>query len=71
MLLKGKVVLITGAARGIGRATALVMADEGADVGVIDILPEVKATAEEIRKKGRHAAAGIIDISDLGRCTRA
>ncbi len=67
MLLKGKVVLITGAARGIGRTTALIMADEGADVGVIDILPEVKATAEEIRKKGRHAAAEIIDISDPGQ----
>lgn len=67
MLLDGKVVLITGAARGIGRTTALVMADEGADVGVIDILSEVKATAEEIRKKGRQAAAGIIDISDPGQ----
>ncbi len=48
MLLEGKVVLITGAARGIGRASAMVLAEEGADVGVADILPEVENTADEI-----------------------
>ena len=48
MLLEGKVVLVTGAARGIGRATALIMANDGADVGVVDILPEVENTALEI-----------------------
>ncbi len=64
MLLKGKVVLITGASRGIGRATALMMADEGADVAVADILPEVEDTARQIKEKGRGAAAAIFDISD-------
>lgn len=64
MLLDGKVVLITGAARGIGRATALIMADDGADVGVVDILPEVENTALEIRGKGRSSAAAVFDISD-------
>ena len=67
MLLDGKVVLITGAARGIGRATALNMADEGADVGVVDILPEVENTALEIQKRGRRSMAEIFDISDPGQ----
>ena len=64
MLLEGKVVLITGAARGIGRATARIMADDGADVGVVDILPEVENTALEIQGKGRSSAAAVFDISD-------
>jgi NAD(P)-dependent dehydrogenase (short-subunit alcohol dehydrogenase family) len=64
MLLEGKTVLITGAARGIGRTTALIMADEGADVGVVDILSEVETTADEIRKKGKRSSAAIFDISD-------
>ena len=64
MLVKGKVALVTGAARGIGRATAHVLADEGADVGVVDILPEVESAAGEIQAKGRRSAAAIIDISD-------
>lgn len=64
MLLEGKVVLITGAARGIGRTVAVMMAEEGADVGVADILPEVEATARKIEARGRRSSAGIFDISD-------
>jgi NAD(P)-dependent dehydrogenase (short-subunit alcohol dehydrogenase family) len=64
MLLDGKVVLITGAARGIGRAAAMVLAEEGASVGVADVAPEVDATAAAIRQTGRRAAAAVFDISD-------
>ncbi len=67
MLLEGKVVLVTGAARGIGKRTALIMADDGADVGVVDILPEVENTALEIQKRGRRSMAVIFDISDPGQ----
>jgi len=64
MLLKGKTVLITGAARGIGRTTALIMAEEGANIGVVDILSEVEATADRIREIERRAAAATFDISN-------
>ena len=64
MLLRDKVVLITGAARGIGRVAALVMADEGADVAVADILPEVEAVAEEVRRRGTRSVAAVFDIAD-------
>lgn len=64
MLLEDKVVLITGAARGIGRATAFVMAEQGAQIGVADILPEVAATAEAIERDGGRAAFASFDIAD-------
>lgn len=64
MSLEGKVALVTGAARGIGREAALVLAAEGADVGVADILPEVEQTAAAIAKLGRRSAAAIFDVAD-------
>lgn len=64
MLLKGKIALITGAARGIGRATALIMADQGADVAVADVLSEIEATAQEVEKLGRRSTAAIFDIAE-------
>jgi NAD(P)-dependent dehydrogenase (short-subunit alcohol dehydrogenase family) len=64
MLLKGKTALITGAARGIGRASAMVLAREGADVGVADVLPEVQNTAAEIQNLGQGSASAVFDISN-------
>ena len=54
--LEGKVALVTGASRGIGRATAIGFAEAGADVVVASRkLPDLEKVADEIREKGRKA----------------
>jgi SDR family mycofactocin-dependent oxidoreductase len=74
----GKVALVTGAARGQGRADALRLAEEGADVIVVDVcapLPSVAydsatpadltETVQLIEKTGRRVIPGIADIRDM------
>ncbi len=63
MLLKDKVALITGAGSGIGRASAIRFAEEGAKVMVADVRPESAGnTAAEISKAGGAAQSIAVDV---------
>ncbi len=62
--LKGKVALVTGARRGMGKAHALTLAQQGAKVAITDVdLPECEAVAAEITKAGGEAVAFALDVT--------
>lgn len=67
MILSGKVALVTGAARGIGRACAVSLAEAGCDVLLNDFSQMLLAeeVAQSIRQLGRRALAVQCDVSDL------
>jgi len=69
--LEGKIALITGAGKGIGKAIALAFAREGADVIVNDIDSEnAQKVAEEIRKSGVRFKAIIADVANEAEVDR-
>src|ERR1700761_8940854 len=60
--------LVTGGARGIGRACALALADSGFDIALVDLLEkEMAATAREIEGRGRRTLTFQADVSDFAR----
>ena len=66
MLLAGKIAVVTGAGKGIGRAIALRLARDGADVGVLDCDPQTAAaTVSQIESMGRRSFLLIYDIADV------
>lgn len=62
----GKVALITGTSRRIGRATALRLADDGVDLVIHakEARDEVEAVAQEVRARGRRALVCMADVTD-------
>ncbi len=68
MRLQGKVAIVTGAARGIGRAIALRFAQEGARVAVVDLREgEGQETVRQILVAGGQATFVRTDVSDSGQ----
>jgi 3-oxoacyl-[acyl-carrier protein] reductase len=64
--LAGKVALITGSGRGMGRAHAVLLAEHGANIVVHDIAAEGAAqTGEMVRRHGRRALVAIGDVAEV------
>jgi len=63
-----KTALVTGGARGIGRACALALADSDFDIALVDLLEkEMAATARDIEARGRRTLSFQADVSDFAR----
>lgn len=67
--MQGKAALVTGAAGGVGRATALSLARVGADVSLLDVNAESLATvAQEVASLGARAQVQVVDLAETGNC---
>jgi 3-oxoacyl-[acyl-carrier protein] reductase len=67
-ILHDRVALITGAGGGMGRAHALLMAERGADIAIVDLnVDGAKETAAAVEQLGRRSLVVAADVSEAGR----
>src|SRR5437868_2253852 len=72
MELAGKVAVVTGAGSGIGKATAILFAQQGVRVGVLSrTAHEVEQTAAEIQQNGKEALALVADTTQENQMQQA
>ena len=65
MELDNKVAIVTGAARGIGKAIARRLSQAGAAVAICDLMEGISATAEELRSGGANILSLQVDVTDM------
>jgi NAD(P)-dependent dehydrogenase (short-subunit alcohol dehydrogenase family) len=69
--LNGKVALVTGGGRGIGRACAIALAEAGAEVAVCSrTAEEINEVADDLRAIGRRSLAVVCDVTDAAQVRR-
>jgi 2-deoxy-D-gluconate 3-dehydrogenase len=69
--LMGRVAMVTGASRGIGKAIALALAEAGADIVGLDKDQNINQTAQEVQKLGRRALAILADVTKTKQVQKA
>jgi 3-oxoacyl-[acyl-carrier protein] reductase len=70
--LKGKTAVITGAGRGIGRATAIALAQEGVNIGLIGLnMSNLEKVADELAQYDVNVSAATANVADLEAVTHA
>jgi NAD(P)-dependent dehydrogenase (short-subunit alcohol dehydrogenase family) len=70
--LEGRAVLLTGGATGIGRRIATRLAEEGCDIGIVDVnMEEAQHTAEMVRQTGRRCEVFTADVGNYEQAAAA